>query len=574
MLSALAGAACGDPALCDSTPLIAIQAPTAGVTVDGDTAAPGVQSDVRVRSTLVDGDELVLEVIDGSGTVLVTQRQPAGEDGETVFTGVTLPVPKAKIRASWRGACGTDSDEVEIDVLAGSGCEVRLTPTPIPTPAYPMGVLNIETDPSSVPGFQAQVDVVTRAGWEVQLYATAGGGAELPVGEVTTADAMGRSRYEQALEDGPIAFRAVCRGPGNQIQPSATVSVYADTTAPSCDFTRPLPGTTITPSYDLDGNLANGVQLALEAFVGGADVAGQQVDLTVTSIDGPVTFPMTPVHPQGRSAATVPLAGPFDYDFKLDTTDRAGNVCGIIREYTVEYNGCDIRVTGPTAAVKVDADSNPNNGSQLDVQLSVGSACAGQMVTTTNCGLSASAQGVVQSNGVATLRVTMCGTSPCETQPTICRFSVSKPASPAAVVTHATASLTFDNAAPAVDLQVVQPAVPCGAELMPADDTDPAVPGVQVVARVTAPGGIGQSLELINIAGTATFAMPTDKSITLQPGFNTLTGIAYDVHDNRGTTTACTISLATPAATATPAAAKLGPAGASRARSTSRSAAR
>lgn len=579
MLSALAGAACGDPALCDSTPLIAIQAPTSGVTVDGDAAAPGVQSDIRVRSTLVDGDELLLEVIDSSGTVVVTQRKPAGEGGETVFTGVTLPIPKAKIRTSWQGACGTDSDEVEIDVVAGAGCEVQLTPGPVSMPTYPVGVLNQDRDPGgpSTPGFKAEVVVATRADWAVQLYATTGGGPELPVGEATVADAMGLSKYDQTLLDGLISFRAVCRGPGNQSQPSASVSAFVDTTAPSCDFTRPLRGTTITPGFDLDGNITNGVQLALEAFVGGGDVAGQGVDLEVFSEeDGTTIVPMMPVDPQGRTTAMLTLQE-YVYELKISTTDRAGNSCLAPRDYEVEYNGCDVSVLGPTAAVKVDADGVPGNGSQLDVQLMVGTACVGQTVTTTNCGLSASAAGTVQPSGQATVRVTMCGTSPCETQPTHCTFSVSKPASPMAVVTRAAALLTFDNAAPAVDLQIVQPAVPCGAELMPVDDIDPATPGVQVVARVTAPGAIGQSLELNNAAGTVTLAMPTDRAITLQPGFNTFTGIAYDVHDNRGETSACAISLATPAATSTPAA-KLEraarPAGASRAGPTSRAAAR
>jgi hypothetical protein len=547
LLSALAGAACGDAALCDSTPLIAIQSPTAGVTVDGDAAAPGVQSDVRVRSTLVDGDELVLEVLDSDGTVVVTQRKPAGEGGETVFAGVTLPVPKAKLRASWQGACGSESDEVEIDVVAGTGCDVKLSPTPVPMPAYPVGVLNrqsqeIESMPT--PGFQAQVEVATRAGWQVQLYATAGGGAEQPAGEATMADAMGLAKYEQTLLDGPIAFRAVCRGPGNQIQPSASVSAFVDRTEPTCDFTSPLPGTTITPSYDLDP-IEDGVQLAFEAFVGGGDVVGQGVDLEVFSEeDGTTIVPMMPVDPQGRTTAMLTLEE-YVYELKILTTDRAGNSCVSPQSYEVEYNGCSIRVTGPTAAVKVDADGIPGNGSQLDVQLAVDAACVGRMVTST-CGLN-NPQGVVPSGGVVALRVTMCGTSPCETQPTSCRFTVSTPAN---VQTRAAALITFDNVSPPVDLQLVQPAVSCGAEIMPVDDIDPAIAGVQVVARVTSAGGLGHSLLLDNSMGKITVATPTDKVITLAPGFNQLTGIAYDVHGNRGTTTPCPISLATPAVTA------------------------
>jgi hypothetical protein len=107
LLSALAPAAlagCGDAILCDSSPLVVIQAPTAAITVDGDPVAPGVQTDVRVRSTLLPADGLELVVLDAAGVEVATLRMPAGGGGSTVFPGVTLPSPRATLRATGRSA--------------------------------------------------------------------------------------------------------------------------------------------------------------------------------------------------------------------------------------------------------------------------------------------------------------------------------------------------------------------------------------------------------------------------------------------------------------------------------------
>ena len=69
-------------------------------------------------------------------------------------------------------------DEIEIEVLAGSGCDLQIAPAPLVVPAYPGGVLNAALDPELPPGFQATLEVATRGGWVVELFANTGEGEQ------------------------------------------------------------------------------------------------------------------------------------------------------------------------------------------------------------------------------------------------------------------------------------------------------------------------------------------------------------------------------------------------------------
>jgi hypothetical protein len=552
LLSAIGLAGCGDAILCDSSPLVVIQAPASAITIDGDSAAAGIQTDVRVRSTLLPTDELELTVLDGAGAEVATVRQPAGEGGTTVFAGVTVPGPRATLRATARSACGFAEDAIDVDVVAGTGCELALTPAPQAMPAYPIGVLNAALDPDPTPGFQAQLAITTRPGFLVEIYANMGQGEQLLAEGL--ADAMGIARSPLTLVDGPASLRAVCRGARGEILPSSALSVQVDVTPPSCDFRSPAPGTSITPDLDQDGDPTNGVQLAVEAYVGGGDAAGEPVQLTVTTLEGSSVVQLTPVDAQGLSTGAVTLAPPSPmmpapFELEIATQDRAGNPCVTTRPYEVVYDGCPIQVLGPTATVTADADGNAANGSQVDVQLDVAPLCAGRTVTST-CGLN-SPQGVVPSSGPLTLRVDLCGSSPCETS-AACTFRV---ASAAGVQTQASATIAFDDQGPTVGVQVVQPQLACGGQIAPADDADPATPGVQLVARVTAPGGVSPTLELTNIGGTTTLPAAGDVAVTVAPGLNLLTGEAFDALGNRGRSAACTIALADMAVAVAPPAA-------------------
>ncbi len=539
LLSALGVTACGDAILCDSTPLVVIQSPSETVTVDGDSAAAGVQTDVRVRSSLLASDGIELIVLDETGAEVMTYRQPAGSGGSTVFAGVTIPGTRARLQAIGRSTCGYAEDEVEVEVVAGSGCDLQLTPVPQPMGGHVVGVLNAAADPDpGTPGFQAEVAVTTRGGWTVELFANAGQG-EQSIGQ-GMADAMGIARFPQALGDGPVSFRAVCRG-GGDVVPSPTTSALVDTTPPTCDFAHPLPGSSITPSHDEDGDLGNGVQLTLEALIGGGDASGEPVQLTVTSTTGSTMVPMTPVDGQGRSTAMVtldPPSAPVTFLLALAARDRAGNPCTIERPYDVVYDGCSIEVIAPTAPVTVDADGVAANGSQVEIQLAVDPLCVGRVVTST-CGANSPGD-VVPPTGPLTLRADICGTSPCETQ-AMCTFQVS---SPAGVQTQTSALIEFDDRGPAVVVEVVDPPLACGAQITPAADVDPVAAGVQLTARVTAAGAMGHVLELTSTGGTTSTPAPGDVTITVDPGLNLLTGAAFDALGNRGQSLTCTIALA------------------------------
>jgi hypothetical protein len=218
-------------------------------------------------------------------------------------------------------------------------------------------------------------------------------------------------------------------------------------------------------------------------------------------------------------------------------SDHAGNPCNRERGYDVIYQGCSINVSSPTAPVTVDADGVGANGSQADVQLMVSPSCAGRLVTST-CGAN-SPQGAVPASGPLTLRIDMCGTSPCEAQ-SMCTFRVS---SPMGVQTQTAATLVFDDRGPPVTVALAQPTAGCGSQLGAAADVDPAMPGVQVLVRVTSPGGLNPRVELTNAAGTSSKPAPANVPVTLTTGLNVLTGIAFDALNNRGQSAACNIVL-------------------------------
>lgn len=106
-------AGCSD-ALCDSSPLVVIQSPV--LAIDGDSSTTGVQTDIRVRSTLRSGDELELTVRDSAGETVMTYREPAGGDDTTVFAGVTVPGPRATLEAIGRSECGEARDVIDVEI--------------------------------------------------------------------------------------------------------------------------------------------------------------------------------------------------------------------------------------------------------------------------------------------------------------------------------------------------------------------------------------------------------------------------------------------------------------------------
>ncbi len=537
-------AGCNDGIECGTGALVLITSPTGDVVSDAAPTIDGTQVDVHVRTTLQQGEALTLSVTDASGMVTATATTTADIDGAAVFTAVTLPGGKATLTVQATDSCGQDSNSITVNVITGSGCTLTISPAPVDNAYYaPLRVLAAAADPdTATPGFQATANISTVAGWTTEVFVTAPDGQETSAGTMTAA--LGTAAFPLALGDGRNALRAVCRDP-NLGTSSATAisSVLVDTVAPICTIVAPAPGSTITPAYDDDNDLSNGVQLGLAGAVGGDDVMGELATFRVIAPDATM-MDLAGTVIDGSGATTVPTTlapaiTPASYAIELRTQDHAGNACTPAhQDYRVVYDGCDIQVTAPTAAVTADVDSNPGNGAQLDANVTVATACAGQTVTT-DCGVGTTTA-VAPGNGALTMRLTACTTDPCELTEA-CTFHVT---TTDGVTTSAGLALVFDDQAPVVSLAIVQPVLACGTQVGPDVDIDPGTDGVQVAARVTSPGAAVKQVRINNANGTATLDATSDVAVTLTPGANTLFGIAADALGNTATTAGCGLSLA------------------------------
>lgn len=441
------GAGCGDPPLCQSDVFVAFRQTM--IAADGDAVAPGVQTDVHLRTSLAAGDLVTLEVLAEDGTSLGTIAAPAAADGSVSFTGVSVPAPRAVLRATGRGTCGEGRDEIAVDVLPGAACAVQVTPDPEVNQFYaPRGVLHQHSDPDpATPGYQATVRAITRPGWSAELFQITT--SEQSLG-VITADDRGIAALPVTVRDGQVELRAICRGAGAQLA-SPVLTLFADTTAPTCDLVAPIAGTTITPALDDNRDFTDGIQLAITVHADGADVAGEPVMLTIGAPDGsplPLVVPASDTDAGGASTASAsfpPAAMPAEYALVLVMRDHAGNVCTTTGTYDVVYSGCAIAVTSPAAPVTHDVDGTSGNGLQADITLAVDPACAGRMVTAA-CGAS-SPSGIVDPGGSVTLRADICAISPCRTE-VDCTFQVSDAIG---IPTAASATVVFDDQPPVTD---------------------------------------------------------------------------------------------------------------------------
>ncbi|MBS1123232.1 MAG: repeat protein [Deltaproteobacteria bacterium] len=136
-------AACGDGPLCQSEVFVSVQ--SSAILVDVDPAAPGVQADVRVRTSLSRGESVSLEVLGADDVVLSTEHTTVDADGNAVFSVITVPSYRVTLRATGEGECGRGSDRVTLDVTADSPtleivnpdvpCGAALTPASDADPA-------------------------------------------------------------------------------------------------------------------------------------------------------------------------------------------------------------------------------------------------------------------------------------------------------------------------------------------------------------------------------------------------------------------------------------------------------
>jgi hypothetical protein len=549
-LSAIACAAmvsvagCGDAPVCQSAILVIIQSPSGVVATDSNVDMAGLQTDVVVKSTVPGGTMITLEVLDDEGEVLDTIAAEAGGDGEVTFEDVSLADGAARLRASAdAGECGSDEDEVDIDVTGGDGCALALRQEPLDIDFYaPLGVLNASLDPDpDAEGFQADVDVEAEAGQDVELFVVDADGIETSVG-VETADEAGLASFAVDLGEGRASLRAVCSR-GAVSASSLTTTVLVDTAAPDCVMTNPVAGTTITPALDDDPPEDDGVQLTLELTAGGGDTAGEEATFTVT-VDGTDTeLPDVTMGADGTATAPAtidPATTPATVTIAVDAVDHAGNTCTLTEQYDVVYDGCAIDVVAPTDVVTEDADGNPSNGVQVDIDLQVSTECEGQIVRS-DCGLD-NPSGFVANDGTLRIRAEWCATSPCDVQDT-CEFTVE---SPEGIETSTAEIIHYDDQPPSVTLQIVDPALTCPAQVTAADDVDGATPGVQITLRVVSPLATDRRLQQTDSTGTQIHdanAVGGNVTVTLQPGANGFVGIATDANGNAASTPSCSVSL-------------------------------
>lgn len=331
--SALLGAGCDGVPLCPSPVFVAF-APIQ-ITTDLDSFAPGVQTDVHVRTSLFVGDVVTLEVLTSDGTRLSTASLAVDAQGEVAFNDVTVPTPRVVLRASGRGVCGQGHDEITADVAAGTLCALALDPAPEARAFFaPLGVLGAQTDPDPVtPGYQATLRVASQPGWSVEILGN--GGATLAT---LTADPHGAASLPVALADGPVGFGAICRGGGAKLL-AHTLTAIVDTRPPSCALIGPAPGSLITAASDEDGDPGDGLQLTVVGAATDFDVSGEPVDVSlteagvgaiavppaVTAADGTVRVPVT----------LIPSGSPARYDVAITMHDHAGNACTAVTSYVV-----------------------------------------------------------------------------------------------------------------------------------------------------------------------------------------------------------------------------------------------
>lgn len=535
---------CGDGPICASEIVVLFSSMSDGddITMD-DSTAPGVQVDVPVRSNLKQGERVTLTLIDESGEVAGTLETTSDANGDALFDDVNMPFGPVTLQVlASSDKCGAGMDEVQVNVVGQALCQLTVREGLIANDFYaPLPVLNATNDSDTdLPSFQANIDVGTAPGFEVELFVLDVDAAIESSAGVIPADDQGQATFALTLAQGRQALRAECvSSGGNTRASSANTAVFVDTEAPTCTLTNPVVGTTLIPAMDIDGDESNGTQIALVGSVDAgtqSDIAGE---LAVFSVDG-IEYDGSSVDASGTSTFTASFDAVGAHEIGFRTQDHAGNPCGVIQGHDYVTQGCLIEFVGPQGTIQSDANNDPTDGLQANLVVQVSDECVGRTITT-DCGTGTAAT-VVPGGGLTSLDVTLCASSPCEETDT-CTFSVT---SPAGITTSLGAIIVADNLAPNVVLQFVSPQLTCGSAVTTSADVDGDLAnGVQIDVRVISPLARTRSVDISNAAGS--FTVPTvvggDARITIEPGLNNVVAVAVDQDGNEGRTGRCDISL-------------------------------
>jgi hypothetical protein len=366
---------CEDLPLCRSEVSVAFDQTV--ISVDLDAVAPGVQTQIRVRTSLRELEMVTLEVEDADGATLGTYTRRVASDGSALFSDIAVSAPRVTLHATARGTCGEGDDEITVEVTAGAGCEVRIEPAPETSEHFaPLGVLSTHSDPDPVtPGYQATVRVVMREGWTAELLerrsredqddqrereALESSAEERSLGTLA-AGGDGTASMPVTLRDGEVGFRATCQGPTSSAA-SPLIRAVVDTTPPTCEIVAPVPGAVITPALDANLDLGDGIQLRMVGHAGGGDVAGEAALMTIAPSGGSqgseqIAVPASDADDAGMTVASATLetaAAPASYHFALTMRDHAGNTCTSLASHWVVFEAVPPAVVGDFAAVAVD----------------------------------------------------------------------------------------------------------------------------------------------------------------------------------------------------------------------------
>ncbi|MBK9072025.1 MAG: VCBS repeat-containing protein [Myxococcales bacterium] len=546
-MTSLTTLGCGDGDLCREAIAIELETPTGVINVDGNPELQGTQLDVVVTTNAQARVPLLLTVTRADGEEVTSQVLLAPGDGTATFRDVTVPSGELTFAVTAEaGACGRASDDLVAQIAIDANCTLALDPTPHENAFYaPRLVLRASDDlDAEVDDLQVDATLGALPGYGVEFIAVDGEGSEEVLHSI------------EAIEDEPVTARVTlrdgertlftrCTSPDAASDETLTPgesghqALFVDNVAPTCEFTTPLAGSSITTAADKDDAIGNGLQYDLVLAVADADAQGESATISITppgsttAVDAevPITFG------QAVLEATFTDTGAEAWQLAATASDRAGNTCEAVSDLRVVFGGCEITATSAPTNI----DANPGTaGVQVTANVQVAAACIGRTITS-DCG-SNDPGGVATGNN--NFAVTVCAGSSCETQQT-CTFRVT---TAGGIETTDSVQLAFDNIAPAVALQLIAPPVSCGNTITAADDANPGLPGVQAIVRVLA--SLTTDRELVHTKpDTSTETLDGnvaggEVTVTLEPGLNTFRGHATDTFGNAAQSALCSLTLA------------------------------
>lgn len=238
-LAACAAACQGEPSLlCDRVRFVW---PYFNLDPSMDTSpAEGLQIDLALRTSLLPGTSASLSVQGEDQDEPVEHPEPAvaDENGDLLFTGVTVPLGRIRLEVNASNECGDTRSVRTPFVWDGRGypiCELDLGVEPdVVEDLAPRLVLRAEHDADpATPGMQLNVTVQAgRPDVAVTLFALDQGTGEQQLLEQDSGEDLA-AQFPLTLGEGPQAVRAVCEWEPGELRPSSpTVELLVELASP------------------------------------------------------------------------------------------------------------------------------------------------------------------------------------------------------------------------------------------------------------------------------------------------------------------------------------------------------